>query len=146
MKLIDSFIKSTLPHYEWTHEAHLRVGLYFVMNYNLHEAHIRFRNGIIRLNYFHGVENTATKGYHETLTFFWLKVLLLEWEKLETDSMTTEDQEKLIDLIVSKMSANRDLPLEYYKRERLISVKARASFLEPDLKPLEVSITEKLTV
>jgi hypothetical protein len=32
--------------------------------------------------------------------------------------------------------ADKDLPLQYYSRERLFSEAARASWLEPDLRPL----------
>jgi hypothetical protein len=32
---------------------------------------------------------------------------------------------------------HRELPFAYYSRERLLSVEARARFVEPDLRPLD---------
>ena len=32
----------------------------------------RMRAGIIHLNSFHGTPNTDTRGYHETITRFWM--------------------------------------------------------------------------
>lgn len=107
-----AFHDRTLPAAQWTHAAHLRIAAMHLARYSLDEAHLLMRVGIIRLNAAHGLVETATRGYHETLTRVWLL------------------------LVAAGHAVERDVPLRYYSRERLFSLAARATFIEPDLAPL----------
>ena len=69
------FTALTLPKEEWTHAAHLTVGVWHVERYGPSEALVVLRSGIRRLNESHGNENTATSGYHETLTAAYVLLL-----------------------------------------------------------------------
>src|SRR5262245_21090730 len=71
-RLVQQFLDCTLPKSEWTHVAHLRVGLWHVRSFPPDEALARVREGILRLNAAHGTPNTDTGGYHETITRFYL--------------------------------------------------------------------------
>ena len=62
------FESATIPKAEWTHAAHLSVGLWHVDRYGPEEALARLRAGIRRLNDAHGTVNSTTGGYHETIT------------------------------------------------------------------------------
>ena len=73
--LIEGFKSRTLPAAHWTHEAHLITGLWFNYNYSDLEAICFLRSGIISYNISSGGENTPEKGYHETLTLFWCRIL-----------------------------------------------------------------------
>ena len=44
--------------------------------------------------------------------------------------------EELVDGLLAACG-DKGLPLEYYSRERLLSWDARATWVEPDLKPLD---------
>lgn len=66
--LASRFADGSLPKAEWTHEAHLLVGLWHVERYGTSEALERLRTGIRRLNDRHGTPNTSLSGYHETIT------------------------------------------------------------------------------
>ena len=101
-----------MPAASWTHAAHLRVAALFLARHALDEAHLLMRVGIIRLNQAHGLVETATRGYHETLTRVWLV------------------------LVAAGQPTDRDAPLRYYSRDRLFSLEARTIFLLPDLAPL----------
>ena len=60
-----AFHDGALPAAQWTHAAHLRVAWLHLARYELDEAHLRMRVGIIRLNAAHGLVETAERGYHE---------------------------------------------------------------------------------
>ena len=107
-----AFHERTLPAAQWTHAAHLRVAAMHLARYSLDEAHLLMRVGIIRLNAAQGLVETATRGYHETLTRVWLV------------------------LVGAGEHTDRNAPLRYYSRERLFSLAARTTFMEPDLAPL----------
>src|SRR5690606_29734789 len=73
--LVARFLPGTLPGEEWTHEAHLAVGLWHVHRYGAEEAIDRLRAGITALNARHGTPNTETRGYHETITVAYVRLL-----------------------------------------------------------------------
>jgi hypothetical protein len=122
-----AFHERTLTHAEWTHAAHLRVAWLHLARYELDEAHLRMRVGIIRLNAAHGLVETEARGYHETLTRVWLVLVRAARRRSPaTDSASFLETEGL----------DRNAPLRYYGRERLFSVAARALYLPPDLAEL----------
>jgi ribosomal protein S18 acetylase RimI-like enzyme len=122
-----AFHARTLPSSAWTHVAHVRIAWMHLARYEIDEAHIRMRVGIIRLNASHGLVETAQRGYHETITRAWLAIVR---EARARDACT--DSRALI----AAHSLGRDTPLRYYSKERLMSVEARASFVAPDLAQL----------
>jgi hypothetical protein len=73
--LASRFAALTLPKEEWTHAAHLTVGAWHVDRHGPVEALARLRDGIRRLNESHGNVNTATDGYHETITAAYVTLL-----------------------------------------------------------------------
>jgi hypothetical protein len=131
LSLVRRFDDCTLPREEWTHAAHLTVALWHILQYEWSEAVARVRLGIQRYNASHGIRTTPTGGYHETLTIFWMRRVrtFLETGRNEARSLVSLANELAA-------SADRNLPLEYYTRERLFSSEARAAWVEPDLKSL----------
>ena len=75
LELAKAFEERTLPKSEWTHAAHLTVGMYYCFHNPLGVAKNLMSDGIYWLNDAHGTPNTETSGYHETLTVFWLKTV-----------------------------------------------------------------------
>jgi hypothetical protein len=131
LALVRGFEDCTLPRERWTHAAHLTVALWHLLQYDWPEAVVRVRAGIQRYNAAHGIRATPTGGYHETLTLFWLRRVraFLEDGRNEARALVS-----LANALAD--SADKNLPLEYYTRDRLFSAEARASWVEPDLKPL----------
>jgi len=130
-RLARQFSDSTLPFEDWTHEAHLRVGLWHLLRFTPAEAMARMQMGIRALDAAHGTPNSGDWRYHETVTQFYV-VLLGDFLEGHDRSMP-EDRvaESLIELL-----GDRDLPLQYYSRARLSSPSARRQWVEPDLRPL----------
>jgi hypothetical protein len=129
-RVVAGFMDSTLPHAEWTHRAHLTVALWYATHHEAAEALDRVRDGILRLNAAHGVPTTPTRGYHETITRFYMHVVgrFVEHEGREGD--WAERVNRLL-----TRYGHRDLPLRY-SEARLKSAEARAGWVEPDLRPL----------
>jgi hypothetical protein len=126
--LVRAFEERTLPKTEWTHAAHLTVGLYYCLHAPFGVAKNLIRDGIYWLNDAHGTPNTESSGYHETLTVFWMTTIEDFLEKRGRGG-------NLADLANELVAACDDprLPLKFYSRELLFSPAARARCVEPDL-------------
>jgi hypothetical protein len=129
--LVRRFSDRTLTKPEWTHAAHLAVGLWHVSRYEPAEALARLRTAISRLNESHGTANTATGGYHETVTRAYVQ-LLAEFASRHGDKTVAER----VALLLAHPLADRHALLRFYSRARLDSVEARLGWIEPDLAPL----------
>ena len=129
--LILRFENRTLPKAEWTHAAHLTAGLYYLYHHDFYEALCILKGKIISYNVAAGGTNSPTEGYHETLTLFWL-------HKLQNFLAGKKQQplHALCNELLGGEFSSRELPLIHYSREKLFSVMARATWIEPDLKPL----------
>jgi hypothetical protein len=131
-RVVRGFVECTLPCDEWTHRAHLTVGLWHARHYPAGEALDRVRAGIKRYNVKCGVVDSPTRGYHETITRFYMWLVGKYLAAVADASDWVAVTNRLIDEF-----GHRDLPLGYYTRERLTSAEARLGWVEPDLKPLD---------
>jgi hypothetical protein len=126
-----ALIARTLPKAEWTHHAHLRAGLWHVLEHGAAAALPLLRQHITAYNESVGTDNTDTSGYHETLTRFYVVVI--------DRFLSTADRTLSIDELAEQLIAahgDRRLPLHHYSEGRLFSVVARRSWVEPDLRPI----------
>jgi hypothetical protein len=131
-ELAEAFLACTLPKEEWTHHAHLRVGLWHLLRYDAAEALALLRTRIQRYNTSHGTPNTDHSGYHETITRFYVGVI--------DQFLQSADRRQTVDQLAEELIrrwGDRDLPLRYYSRERLFSPLARRQWVEPDLVAME---------
>lgn len=129
--LVRAFESCKLPREEWTHAAHLTVALWYLIHHDWLDAVHLMREGIKRYNEASGVVTTRERGYHETLTLFWLHTV-----RTFLDDHHTKDRALLSLANELIASADKNLPLEYYSRDRLMSWEARTGWVEPDLKQL----------
>ncbi len=88
------------------------------------------RVGIVRLNAAHALVETVTRGYHETITRAWLAHV----GALTREHPRFESSAALFDALGDRVA--QSALLTYYTRDRLLSLAARARFLEPDLTAL----------
>lgn len=130
-RIARGLIDRTLPKAEWTHQAHLRAGLWHVMEHGPIGALELLRSRIATYNESVGTANTDTSGYHETLTRFYVIVI--------DRFLTTADRTLDLDLLADQLIAahgDRRLALHHYSESRLFSPVARRSWVEPDLRPI----------
>jgi hypothetical protein len=123
--LVARFSGCTLPKPERTHHAHLTVGLWHVRQYGADEALTRLRAGIRRLNDSHGTPNSATRGYHETITRAYVMLL--------TDFLAScpESLDEQVARLLQSPVAEKDYLLRFYSSEQLMSPEARAGWVAP---------------
>ena len=76
-----------------------------------------------------------TDGYHETITAAYVELLA---QSLESRQDGKSSGEAVVRLLEGALAA-RDILLTFYSRERLMSPRARAEWVEPDLGPLRVA-------
>src|SRR5262249_43469763 len=129
--LIRGFESGELPRPKWTHGAHLTIACWYLVCYAEPDATRRIREGIQFYNKSQGIITTKNGGYHETMTIFWIRLVrhFLSTATLECSLVG------LINELV-RCYPDKDLPFEYYTRERLMSWEARTKWIEPDLKEL----------
>jgi hypothetical protein len=133
MEIVEGFRNRALPASRWTHQAHLTVGLWHVLNRPSDKVLDEIRREIIAYNIAVGTPNSDTRGYHETITAFYVWAIRKYLREADTDLMLLE----MTNGLLASRFASKSYPFEFYSRERLLSVAARHAWLDPDLKPLD---------
>jgi hypothetical protein len=112
---------------QFDHLAHVRVAwVYLHEAPSVEEALPRMRAAIRRFAAAAG----ASQKYHETITVLWMRLL--------ADVQGRGGAGELADVLRDHPRlADKDLPLQYYTRERLFSDEARSAWVEPDRQPLQ---------
>ncbi|MEK7137992.1 MAG: hypothetical protein AAB787_00640 [Patescibacteria group bacterium] len=125
--LVSQFRNQTLPKSEWTHEAHLVVALWHLLEYkNISNTLCYLRSGIILYNHSVGTQNTASSGYHETITVFWVKQL---HEFVQSEGL--QDFSILVARLLNTPLVQKDYILQFYRKEVLKSEEARGLYVAP---------------
>jgi len=128
----EGLLARTLPHADWTHEAHLAATTYLALRRPKIDLDAELRGIIRRYNESVGGVNDDTQGYHETITRSFLHGVRLFLSEAATD----EPIHALINELLLSPMGRRDWPLRFYSRERLFSIEARRHFVPPDLAAL----------
>jgi hypothetical protein len=126
------FEAAAIPATEWTHETHLVMGTWHVARFGPVEALERLRAGIRGLNAAHGTVDSDTRGYHETITRAYVRLIA---RFLQNRSAGEPLDVSVAALLASPLAA-RDLLFRHYSRPVLFSVAARRGWVEPDREPL----------
>jgi hypothetical protein len=130
-RLIEGFENGSWPATEWTHHAHLTMGLWYLSRHELPTAKALICDGIKKYRLARGEQNTDTDGYHETITLFYIwfvkKYLTTVDPKLSQVELTNN---------FCTQYGDYKLAFEYYSKDLLMSVEARRNWVEPDLQPL----------
>jgi hypothetical protein len=130
--LAERFAAAAIPASEWTHLTHLTIGAWHVARFGADAAMDRLRAGIRRLNAAHGTIDSDTRGYHETITRAYVRLL-------DAFLRTRPDGEALdasVAALLASPLAARDVLTRHYSKTVLFSVEARRRWVEPDLEPL----------
>jgi len=128
-----AFEDCTLPFEQWKHRAHIKVAYLYLRKLPYEQALAKARTNIKRYNAATNTPETLERGYHETITAAWMRLVeftLHEYGPAATADEFLDAQEHLL---------NRKALRVFYTREHLISWHAKAEWAEPDLVPLPVS-------
>lgn len=132
-ELLHAFRTCALTHSEWNHRAHVRVAYLYLQQYGYELALQEFRTGIQKLNASHQVPESATRGYNETITVAFLRLV---WATIGAYGrvLPTPNSDAFCDEHTQLMSKH-DLRL-FYSPERRLHPDAKYGFVEPDLAKL----------
>jgi len=133
--IVQAFQKRTLPFADWSHQAHLATGLWHVATHGEEAARPLLREAIKAYNLSVGRANDAMRGYHETVTlyFIWSAARFLE----------RDAPAGLLDRVnayVAGPFGAKEGIFRFWSRERLLSSAARLDWCEPDLRPLDATV------
>jgi len=129
VELIAAFENQSINNDAWSHEYHIRVASIYLRAYEFDVALDKVKVGIKKLNAVNGVPESQFRGFHETLTVGWLRLVNSKLNSSQSVSSLDllEDYPELL---------NSRLLNDYYSRDRLMTLEAKANFIEPDLKTL----------
>jgi hypothetical protein len=136
-RLVREFETLALPCNQWTHEAHLAVGLWYVCTHEPVEALVKMRAGISAYNRCCGIpaadDIPRQSGYHETLTRFYIAVLCDFWQEYSCgDNNASASFHNALAALITHQIADRTYPLQFYSAEILFSAEARYAFVPPN--------------
>jgi len=127
---LDAFLRAfeagSLPKSRWTHEGHLVAGAHYVYLFGEARAMGHMRDRVRAYNHAVGTANTATSGYHETLTRMWIGALV----RLLRASHGTS-RLGFVQLAVERFGPRRDLHTLLYDFDVVKDQRARAVWVEP---------------
>ncbi|MBW8708985.1 MAG: hypothetical protein JF627_06930 [Alphaproteobacteria bacterium] len=132
VRIGEGLMACSLPRAEWTHAAHFAAALW-LMRYRPELEPAAVMPGLIRaFNESVGGVNSDSAGYHETITLASLRAARGVYASFPSDVPVY----RIVNALMGTNFANPNWLLEYWSRERLMSVQARRAWLEPDLKAL----------
>jgi hypothetical protein len=139
---LDSFLhgfeQGKLAKSEWTHGAHVAAAAYYLFGSDSATVLPLMRTRISAFNESVGGANTATSGYHETLTHFWLLIVAELLRQRQPSSRLEAAQQA-----VAVFGHARTLHTLYYSGDVVLDSAARQSWRAPDLLPLPAANLER---
>lgn len=128
-ELLELFERQAISNDDWSHTLHIRIATIYLMRNSLNSALQKIRDGIKKLNETNAIPESQFRGFHETLTIAWVKVV--------AGKIAQANPQSSLDLLEQHPDLlNARLLNAYYSPERLMSLEAKANFIEPDIKPL----------
>ena len=131
--LISGFEDGTWPGSEFRHLQHLAIAVHYL--WADPDPMSRLRGSIKRYNLTQGGENTEERGYHETITRFWLEVVRDYIASLPAGLSKLEITRR----VTGEFASKRDLFRDYYDFDVLKSREARATWIPPNQAPSGVT-------
>lgn len=128
----EGLLARTLPRAEWTHEAHLAATTYLLLKHVEIDLDAALPGLIRAYNESVGGVNSDSEGYHDTITRAYLRGIRL----FLADADRAAPIDDLVNKLLNSPMGQRDWPLRFWSKARLMSVKARRCFVEPDLAAL----------
>ena len=122
LMMVDRLERCLLPKEAFHHRDHLTVAVVYLYAADLETAIDRMRATLKRFATHHQVGGL----YHETLTRFWLQQIATRLDR----GLCLQESVKQIQAQIN----DKNLPFEYYSRERINSQEAKEKWLLPDLK------------
>jgi hypothetical protein len=139
--LLRAFEDGTVSPSEWDHRAHVTTAYLLMRRCDLSEAVARMRAGLLQLAAKHQIPHALDRGYHETITIAWMRIvaaLISSHEDGDTSDAeeASEDDGSKAFLTKNSFLLDKSLLRLYYTRGRLFTVEAKQAFVAPDIAAL----------
>lgn len=129
ISLVNRFETCETEPNNFSHRAHITVATWYLTQSGFDEAEKKMKEGLYRF-----LSHYDLHGYNETITLFWLRAI----QNYLTQAKAENSIINLVNEIVEVFS-NSKLIFEYYSEELAKSEEAKTSWIEPDLKPFDLS-------
>ncbi len=126
------FEDGSLPFAEWTHRAHVRIAYCYLSQHPYPVALERIRAAIQAYNAVHQVPDTPNRGYSETITVAFLRLVAAAMRT--NGELTPATSEAFCDAHPQLLI--KGVLQRFYSPEQLMHPRAKAEFIEPDLEQL----------
>jgi hypothetical protein len=132
-KFLEAFETKALPLEEWHHQQHIKVAYLYLRKYRFEKAMEKMREGVKAFNAAKGIPEALERGYHETMTQAWLRLVyftLCEYGPAESAEAFYEQSPQLQQKKILRF---------FYTKDLFTSWQAKKEFVEPDIIPLPQS-------
>ncbi|HEY3762260.1 MAG TPA: hypothetical protein VGN23_10990 [Verrucomicrobiae bacterium] len=129
-QFLAEFESCRVPLDQWHHKEHIKLAYLYLRKYLLDEAIDHVRTRIKAYNAAHKVPEAVDRGYHETMTQAWMRLVhltLCEYGPAENADKFYEQHPQLWQMKTLRL---------FYTRDRFMTLQAKQEFIEPDLTPL----------
>ena len=113
---------------EFKHRSHLTVAVWYLSQSKQQQALSKMRAGLFRFLEHHGV---GREKYNETLTIFWIKLVVDVFDQLDDGTSLVDRTNTILERL-----ADPRVVFEYYSEACLKSEMAKTLWVEPNLKNL----------
>ena len=131
---VAGLLDATLPKARWTHEGHIAAVAGLMLLHPALDIDATLPGLIQRLNDSHGVPNSDTRGYHETITRFFLAAIRDALSRCDSHAPAHRRVTALLG--ASGLAGGKQALAPYWSDALLFSVAARRGWVPPDLAPL----------
>lgn len=129
----EGILSHALPEPEWTHQAHFAALVHLLRAHPEIDLDRHLPRIIWRYNVAVGTPNNDVRGYHETITRFYLMAVRGFLMRLDG----TPGPGVIVTRLVNSAFGQIGFPLRYYSRDVLQSPEARRVWVEPDVAPFD---------
>lgn len=126
--LTQGLLDTRWPENDWKHREHCIATLGLILFHPELQLDQELPGIIQRYNVAHGGKNTDTSGYHHTMTLLYLHAIRHFLHELPPSTPPADAARALLQSPIG----NKEYPLRYYSRERLLSKEARCTWMDPD--------------
>ncbi len=119
------------PQERWDHRAHIRFAYLSLRDALFDAAARRVRDGIRAHNRANGTPEALDRGYHETVTLAWLRLV-----RIAMDAHDPGEFERFCEAHPHLLETGT--LRRHYSRAHILSPEAKAEFVDPDLAPFDL--------
>lgn len=136
VRLLEAFESKTLSLDQWNQTTHVSIAFLYLQQYELEEAILRMKQGVIAFNEHNKIEESETSGYNETTTVAFM--CIIDSVMKNYDRVFPVDNSRDFCETHPQLLSKHILRL-FYSPERRMDPRAKQEFVEPDLAPLPKS-------